>query len=372
MKTVIASIELRALVEELQVLINAKLDKIYQPEKTEFFFQFHVPNIGRKILRISIPNFMYITGYKPGSQKPSPFCMYLRKNLSNTRLREINQKGFERIVEFIFEKKQKDKIEHYSIIVELFGTGNLLLLKDNTILSALFYHKWKDRTIRPKELYDYPKKSYNPLNISKTSLKEFLKKTDKESIVKALAIDFGFGGTYAEEICLLAGIDKNKKPNQIKSLDKLLNAIISLKKLKPKGYIYPRNEIVPYELNTFKSLRKSEFQSFNEALDSIFTKNLSSKVNDEKKSKYQKKLDKINKILNNQKSTIDKLKESEKLSKQKAELIYNNYTLLKDLLNQIAKAKKQYDWNFIKENLQKVKQIKSINIKDKKITIELK
>ena len=67
--------------------------------------QFHVPNVGKKILRIT-DKLIYLTALKPVVEEPPGFCMFLRKQLDNSRLKEINQKESERIIELVFEKKE--------------------------------------------------------------------------------------------------------------------------------------------------------------------------------------------------------------------------------------------------------------------------
>ena len=63
----LASIELYAVVSELQVLINSKLEKVYQPAKNELLLQLYVPNIGKRLLRILAGKVIYLTDFKPGA-----------------------------------------------------------------------------------------------------------------------------------------------------------------------------------------------------------------------------------------------------------------------------------------------------------------
>nr|MCU0405335.1 NFACT family protein [Chitinophagaceae bacterium] len=59
-------------------------------------------------------------------EKPPMFCMLLRKYLSQARLKKIQQIKSERIVELRFETID----EEYSLVIELFANGNIILVKD--------------------------------------------------------------------------------------------------------------------------------------------------------------------------------------------------------------------------------------------------
>ena len=103
MKTQLSSLEINYLIKELKVLVNGRVDKIFQVDKKEFYIQFHIPSIGKKILRIT-DKLMYLTEDKPEIETLPGFCAYLRKQLDNSRLKEINQKESERIIEIIFDE----------------------------------------------------------------------------------------------------------------------------------------------------------------------------------------------------------------------------------------------------------------------------
>ncbi|MBW3021716.1 NFACT family protein [Candidatus Woesearchaeota archaeon] len=363
----IAPNQLYALVSELQILVNGKLDKIYQPEKTELLLQFHVPNFGKRMLRIVAGKYMYLTDFRLPGDKPPGFCVQLRKLLTNARLRTIEQKGFERVVEFVFEQK---KDEFISLIVELFGKGNILLVKSKTIVLALMPKIWKDRTLKIGEEYICPKKEYNLLDFKADSLRAMLQETDKESVVKALAMDLGLGGMYAEDILADAGISKDKSPRDVKDIEGLFKAIERLKKQKPKGFVYA-TEIVPYELLQYKSVKHQEFSTFNEAINDVFSSQQKKDVATKETEGYDKEVERISLIIKNQKNTLVSLQEKENDAREKAELIYSNYQTVKELLQQINDAINKHGWDKVKERLKGHNIIKDLNPKDKTLVVEL-
>jgi len=374
MKRNLAALELSYVLKELKVLLDSKLDRIYHSNKKMLLLQFHITSIGKKILRISVPDYIYLTDYKEKSpEKPSGFCMILRKNLEQSRLRSIKQLGNERIIELLFEKKDKHKL-----FIELFSPGNLVLCKeDDIIISALETKKWKNRTIRGGVKYVFPRHEINFFDLKKKELKELLKSTEKDSIVTCLAIDLGLGGVYAEESCLLAGVDKKISPKKITedNLNSLVKAIKSLcnKKINACSIYDEKNiiDIAPFSLELYKDFKKQDFKGYNLALDNYFTKQLKEEKADESESGHKKELEKLNRIIDEQKKQVERMQDSIKTNNEKAELIYYNYRLVDEILREIKKAREKYSWQEIKEKLKGHKIIKDIDEKEGKIIIEV-
>jgi len=367
MKTNLASLELHYLLKELKLLIGSRIDNIYNPEKKELMIQLYVTSKGKKILRIIAGKVMYLTEKKEEYGEPTHFCLFLRKHLKSARLREINQLESERIVEFVFENKEGKK----KLIVELFARGNILLV-DDKILVAAEYHKFRDRTIRANVKYEYPKMPYNFFKLKLGDLKELFNSSKKESLVKCLATELGFGGQYSEEVCMLAEIDKKKKPALLeeKEISSVLDGINDIIHRKIKHLIvYDGNEvkdIVPFELGAYRNNNKKEVQSYNQALNDYFTTLVI------KKSPREKQVDKIMRIIEKQKEKIVELKQSEKENREKAEIIYHHYQLINEILTEIRKASAKYSWQEIQKKLKGHKIIQSLDPKEKKISIQTK
>ncbi len=367
MKTALSGIELHYLVKELNILENCRIDKIFHPEKKELIIQFHVAGKGKHLLRILAGEFIYFTKTKEDASEPDGFCMYLRKYIGGAFLREVKQLEAERILEFIFETKEKK----YSLIVEMFSQGNILLLNDERlILSAVEYHKFKDRDILAKSKYIYPKRDVNIFNISLTELKKVVKESEKENIVKTLAIDLGFGGVYSEEICLRSKVDKNKKEITSKEFSSLHSAIIKILKIESSPFIiYDKDkikDIVPFELEVYKENDKKEFKTLSEAVD---TYKSTTKI--VRKSAKEKQIEKQERIIKAQEKKIKELEKKEEEDREKGELIYSKYQIIEDILNEIKKAAEKYSWKEIKTKLKGHKIIKEVNTKDKKIKVDV-
>ena len=160
-------------------------------------------------------------------------------------------------------------------------------------------------------------------------------------------------------------------------LDKIIEAVISgdsviLSRITASGQyvIVFQFHLYRVSLDFYKNLEVKEFKSFNEALDYYFTHEY--KEIKKEKSAYEKKLEKLERIIHEQKMMIEGMKKSEKENREKAELIYNNYQLIKEVLEEIKKANKKYSWKEIKEKLKGHKIIKELDVKEKKVVVEVK
>lgn len=368
MKQNIAALELHYIIKELQFLVGGKLDNIYHPNKKELILVFHVPSTGKQVLRIVAGKVVYLTDYKPKSEGASSFCVYLRKKLLGARLRKLEQKGFERVVEFEFEKIDGKN----SLFFELFGKGNIILVQEGKILSAVEQQKWADREVMPGSEYIYPQREVDFIDIKVDKFREVCKISSQESIVKTLALDLGLGKTYAEEACLRANIDKNSAPALgRKKLEDLFKELLNLKE-GTGGYIYNSGiEISPIKLETYADTKVIEFETYNKALDNYFTNILKFEKAQVAEGVLNSEQTKINKIIDVQRKNLLRLESEEKENREKGELIYNKYQLVSEILLQIRNALKKYKSEEIKEKLKGHKLIKSFNGKDKTVVVEL-
>ena len=357
MKKSIASLELAALTSELQLLVESKISQIYQVDD-EFFFQLHKGE--KKILRIVPGKIINLNQEKKSSLRPAGFCLQLRKYLNNAFIRKITQKGSERILILEIEKQEK-----YQLIIELFAPGNLILVdKTNIILAAYHQQKFKDRFIRPKEKYVAPPATLNWKELTEVKLNKIIQESTRKNLAATLAIELGLGGLYAEEICKLSQVDKDKQSTEtskeeVKLLLKNLNNVLDQIK-NPQGFIYAE-QITPFHLQDLEPLQKTP--TYSEALETI-------KLNI-KTSPYEKKIISQKKIIEEQEKSVKKQEKSIDRNNHKADLIYQKYQPLNKLLNIIQELKKTKEWTEIKKALQKEKKIKQINLKEKKIVVDL-
>mgnify|MGYP001353706351 CR=1 FL=1 len=361
MKKSISSIELAALLEELQFLIKGKVSQIYHQEKKELLLQLHSPGKGKQLLKIIPGKFLCLTDIKKEAPlRPSGFCMQLRKYLNNAFINDIYQKDSQRVIVLEFEKK-----ETYYVVLELFSKGNIILCdKDWIILGALEKQIWKDREVKTKQIYKFPQAGVNWKIITEKELSEIITKSDRKNIATTLATEVNLGGVYAEEILIRSGIDKDKLPSKVqaseikdilKNLQELLKAITD-----SSGYVYEEN-ITPFPL--FQQKESKRYDTYNAAINTINPFSIT--------SPYEKKIKAMEKMIAEQQEAISKQEEAIALNKQKGELIYEKYVPLQKLLDIVKEMRKEKEWNEIGVELKKEKNIKSVNLKDRTVSIEL-
>ncbi|MFC1741051.1 NFACT family protein [Nanoarchaeota archaeon] len=379
MKTEISSLELHYLLKELQQLISAKVEQVYQIAREELIIQFHIPNQGKRFLRIILGRLLYLASHKGEiPERPHGFCLFLRRRLKNARVRAISQPNFERVIEFAMETKD----ERYKLAVELFSKGNILLANADSdkIITVLEKREWKDRSIKPGAELKYPEKEFNFLEIERPDLDTFLNKSDKESLVKTLALELGIGGAYAEELCIMAKVDKTLKPNQLsdKEKDALHEAIKTLKEKDISPRIIYKDEakkevkdIIPFELDFYNNLYSTEEPDFNAALDKILTQKVEEKAIEATEKTAKTKIDKVNEMLKQQIQRIEGLEKSEKENQRKGEIIYENYPLIEQAIKEILELRKDHSWKEIKERFKGHKLLKDVNEKTGEITLEI-
>lgn len=364
MKKNLSALELKYIVQELQDLIGAKVVKVFQPHKKEFYLQLHSSQVGKKLVRILVPNFIYLTEYRPQSPLRMPgFCQLLRKRLGQARVREITQPKMERIVEFVFETKEGN----YRLITELFTKGNMVLCKDDQIVSALEIQKFRDREIKSKQAYEYPKQTVDLTDFKFEDMQQLLQ-TNTKTIVTFLATDLGLGGLYAEELCARSQLNKNSTTLAKKEIERLYKNITLLLQAKPKANIvYLGNEVVdilPFELESYEKNKKEFLSSYSEALSRALTATLKQEpVIDRQREKHKTIL----------KLQSDRIKEMEKAiaeNQRKGELIYEHYQEIKGLLDNINADLKKLSKEELQEKYKR--QVKEIDLKTKTVVIDIK
>jgi len=356
MKKGISSLELAALINELQFLVKGKVSQIYHQDH-QVYLQLHAVGQGKQLLKIIPGKYLSITLEKETVQRPSGFCMQLRKYLSNAYTKNIYQKDAERIVVFEFEKQQT-----FYLIVELFSKGNIILTdKDYNIISVFVWQKWKDRVVKPKEKYVFPTPGTNWKTIDEKELSTILNKSEKKNLATSLATEVNLGGVYAEEVLKRAGLEKSvlpKEGNAKKIISEIKKMIKEIKE--PKGYIYD-DDMTPLPLQYQKE--KSVTKTYNEAINTINPFLV--------KSPYEKKIATLKRMIEQQEEAILLQEKNIDENTKKGELIYEKYTPLQKLLDIVKEMKKTKDWSDISSALKKEKKIKKVDLKNKKVVIEL-
>ncbi|HLC71901.1 MAG TPA: NFACT family protein [Candidatus Nanoarchaeia archaeon] len=359
-KKSISSLELAALVHELQFLVHGKLTNIYHPQDKELLFQIHVANQGKQLLKIIPGKWLCLTQRKETTVKPSSFCMQLRKYLDNAYIKSLIHQDSERIAIFELEKE-----ESFFLIIEFFSKGNVVLTDKNyKIIGVLEQQHWKDRIVKPGEKYLFPPMEVNWETLGEKRLTDILSQSSKRNLATSLATDIGLGGIYAEELCARAGISKDMLPQEVNDAQgkKIIKSLQEMLRLleKPKGYVYVE-QVTPFPLQGAAPLKIMD--TYNEAIDALIPFVIS--------SPYEKKIKALEMTIASQEESLAEFHKNVHENTSKGELIYEKYAPLQTLLDIVKELKKKKNWQEIAVELRKEKKIKDVNLKDKRITIDL-
>src|SRR3989344_4698035 len=357
MKKELSTIELRFLVNELnKKIIKSKIDRVYQLDKKSFVIQLYQKDKGKILLRLS-QRFIWLAKEKPEIPETiSGFCALLRKYLEGMTVEDISQYKSDRL----------------KLIIELFSLGNIILTDEkNKIINAVEQVELKDRTIKPEENYNYPR-TIDIFNLKYKDFKELLK--IEENISKTLATKLGIGGIYAEELCSVSKIDKKSKEINEKETKLLFKNFNKLFDSKPNPeVIYENNiikDIIPFELQIYKTLKQQAFDSYNDALDAILSKANIEEKKEKVENKYRQKINKIKTIIQSQKKSLIEQEKISEEEKRKAEFIYENYSFFNEIIKQLREVREKHSWKEIKEKLKGHKFIKEVNEKTNSVVID--
>lgn len=368
-----SSLDIYYVLKEINSLVGGKIDKIYQRDRN---FRIQIYANGESHDLILSPGKVYLSNFdRKGPIKPPTFCMFLRKYLRNQRLKKIKQHKFDRIIELHTENKV--------LIGEVFGKGNFILLEKNgEIIQPLEIQRWSQREIISKRKYKYPPAGIDPRRMTKKEFKGLVS-TDDE-IVRTIARRLNLGGKWAEEVCFRANIDKNHIGEELsrEELASLHKCIMELfdRKIEPE-VIFDKNgkmiAAVPFTMQKYQAYEKKKFETFNQALDYYFSNKESMGIEESAKKIKEEKISKFERIEKEQKEAIDKWKKIKKESKKKADLIYENYSLIEDILNGIQKAiNSDLEWDEIKQRINnedspQSRAIEEINEDEESVTVNV-
>ncbi len=335
-----SALDLMFLVKELKLLEGGRIDKIYSEGK-RLLLRIWVPGKGSFDLYYE-PGKLFVTEYKRKFPEPTPFCMLLRKHLCGRRIKEINQPGFERIVEI--------KTGEKTLILELFSKGNIILCDSSgTVIMPLEVQIWKDRQILPKKPYSLPPRTPNPFSLSAAELLDLAKKSGK-TLAPFLAVNLGLSGKYAEEVCARAGLEKDLPCSELLETDAgaLVKAMRSLlESFNPQLIILNgERDFAPFDMKIYEGRERKTAKSFTHVLDEFF-----SKVPEPPEER--KELEKLERIKSEMAEAIKKLREREKLERKRAEAIYEKFDLVESIITGLRRAREAgLSWDEIKRRIE--------------------
>ena len=350
LKEVMTSFDLAAATHEINERVNgAHVAKIYQIGTQTLLLKLRKPNQPRLQLLIEAGKRLHLTSYAHETpQRPSAFCMSLRKYLDNGVVKTVQQHEFERIAVTEIGTRQGD----FRLVAELFGGGNVILVDpEGKILQAMTYKRMRDRNILRGETFQHPPaRGKNP---AKLSLQDFMEigELGETEVVRALTKFLSISGTYSEEILLRSGVNKRTEcgaltEQQIEAIFRQLQTLLSdINSGAMKACIVSDEngvwvDVTPVPLKKREGFDQKEYESINSALDDYYAKLTDAERGDEATGDVTDEVARQKRILQRQEKALEALKEPISKNKNIGDLIYLHFGDLQSLLQKIMEQKR--------------------------------
>ena len=327
MKDSLSSFDVTASVKDLQVLVGGRIEKVYHPRLDQLVLSVRMPGEGKHFIVFTVGKWLYTSDKSlDAPQQPSDFAMMLRKRITNAKLTNVRQQAFERIAVLSLEKEDK-----FELVLELFAEGNVILVKEGTIVQPLTSHTWKHRDVRARKPFEYPPPVPDPSTMASDDLLNILRGSDTD-LVRTVATKLNTGGRYSEEMCARAGLSKSMKAKDCtaENASALLEIIRSFRKdilASGKGYVILKNgtveDVVPLRMRIYEELDMEEFSTFSEAVESYVSKIPAPARAQKKQSTLE--LERLKRKLAQQEAAVTRLQDDAREKQALGDFIFANY-----------------------------------------------
>ena len=401
-----SSFDVARMVRELREMVGTRVRKAYQPHYEQVVLRLNPkgePSVDLVIVR---GKRLYMSRRdRPMPNNPSPFAMKLRKHLGNSRLVEVEQLGFDRVVILTLEHGGGQ----YKLVIELFRDGNVLLLDDNdVILQPLTHAKYASRALKRGEPYTPPPETLDPRELDSNGLDNLLDNSD-HSLIRTLAARANLGRIYGNAVCSAAEIDSDDPADSLeeaqrevlsKSMNKLLEELAEAQ----GAYIWfedkeglnswksakddPQEresasgmigEFSPINLPFMDSSLRAKIANLSEAYDVIFgahdaiayirreEEKLAAAGEDDEEQKA-----KLDRRAAQQRSAIERFESQAILTQELAKSIQENWTHVDDLLGQVNSLIANEGWQTLDSKIADVVWIDRIAVSYTHLTLPTK
>ncbi|MBI4147953.1 NFACT family protein [Candidatus Woesearchaeota archaeon] len=338
MKREYSYVELTYLVNEWIPWIGARIARV-TVAGDEISFELYKTGQGKTHLTIA-PPLAWMGDYRVTPlQKQPPFGAQLRNLLEGKRIEDIRLVKGERII--LVESGE------CTIVIQLYGKGNLVIMEKDVVIGALHRGRISGLAVVISQ----------KLNIQE-------KEDPRNCRVPVMAIEtltaIGLGKTYAKEALL----DKTR-------------AAVSALFTRP---VHPRVvldgetviDVTPYALHQYTKYYCQEFKHYNEAINHVM-KNKSTLITTERDlQQFMARNKRLMTMIAAQELNLTEQKKEAEAKQQLGEIIYENYTVIKEIIDTIKEARKKHSWNEIRDRLKNHPIIRDIDEKNGKLILELR
>ncbi|ESP87226.1 ribosome rescue protein RqcH [Candidatus Halobonum tyrrellensis] len=350
-KREMTSVDLAALVGELQRYEGAKVDKVYLYGDDLVRFKLRDFDRGRVELLVETGEVKRCHVADPervpdAPGRPPEFAKTLRARLSGGEFDGVDQYEFDRILTFEFERPDEDT----TVVAELFGEGNLISLDETgEVLRSLETVRLKSRTVAPGSSYEYPQSRMNPLDVSFEAFAARMDDSDTD-VVRTLATQLNMGGLYAEEFCTRAGVEKtldiaDATEEEYRAVYDAIGRLgdrLRAGDLDPRVYLEDDEvvDVTPFPLEEREGVDSEAYDDFNAALDEYFHRlDLTDDEGVDDSPDFEAEIEKQKRIIQQQEGAIEEFEADAAAEREKAEAVYANYDLVADILTTVQEAR---------------------------------
>jgi predicted ribosome quality control (RQC) complex YloA/Tae2 family protein len=362
-----------------QSVIGAWINNVYQLGD---FFLFRLnTKFGDKTLLVQPGMRVHLTKYKREMPKtPTNLCSALRKHVRNGHVENIAQHGLDRIIVMTIDTGS-GKLK---LIIELFGEGNMILCdSDDMIIMAQHYRVMKDRSIRPKDMFvPPPPRGIDPGALSDIEIASILD-SSSGGLAETLASKLNIDPTYAEEICAISGIEKDRKSRELdqeekskvaKAIQETFHRLIS-GPYQPQIVQDDSGNLVntaPFHMKIFEGLKTRNVESYSDALDEFFSTLEAGAARTKQVGEGENETKEIENMIEEQKKKISESEELLRRNRRLADQIYSNLASVEAILTIIQSARKSgSSWQEIGSKLDEARR-KGIYLADKITSLDAK
>ncbi len=349
----LSAVDFEHLVRGWQSLIGARVQKVYLKDRVHVI---HVYKSSQQFMLFTDSAAFLTTAKLPWPKTPSGYCMFLRRRLASAKITAIRLAGWERIIIIDFDTREGPA----SLVFELLGDVNSMFLKDGIIVSCHSTHNYGARVIRGGVEYVQPAARPDPREVPATEL-------IGKPAAKTIATAWSLGGKWAEELCARTGIDRAVILNEenVKVLYQELEAIRTGDTLAVHDSVDAF--CVPWKT---KPQVATSAASLDLAIEAVMkpefeTKQLA-KINQNVTTQHTKQ----ERILEAQRKQLEKLTADSAQSQRAGELLYEHYTELTALLENLKDDWKKMTLGELREKYKTNPLLKQLN-EDGTLEVEL-
>lgn len=275
-------------------LVGARIDKVFEPDKYNFYLHIRTNSSNKKLLISINPSAsrMCITNtVRENPLMPPQFCMLLRKHCQGARITKITCPDYERIIEIHFTTTDElHDTKEMRLIAELMGRYSNLILVNSTgkILDSAIHVDFSINRIRevmPARIYEYPPRQNKMLPdeamelLSQGSLPILETEVNRPTHKAILSSIMGISPLLVSQICIRAQIDDKISINNLdddsrtklkESLTYYISKTINYD-ISPSTFFTNKDEACDFYIFSFDNYDKvSKYNTISEAICSYY------------------------------------------------------------------------------------------------------